>query len=93
MTMTRKQKRLAVIGGLGAVLVLAETLILFALRDQIVFFESPTEIETKAVAAGTPARLGGLPIILGAKQARQNLHQRMDPWSPGKPNRVLKNTD
>jgi cytochrome c-type biogenesis protein CcmE len=58
--MTRKQKRLAVIGGLGAVLVLATTLILFALRDQIVFFYSPTEIQTKAVAAGTPIRLGGL---------------------------------
>jgi cytochrome c-type biogenesis protein CcmE len=58
--MTRKQKRLAVIGGLGAVLALATTLILFALRDQIVFFYSPTEIQTKAVAAGTPIRLGGL---------------------------------
>jgi cytochrome c-type biogenesis protein CcmE len=58
--MTRKQKRLAVIGGLGAVLALATTLILFALRDQIVFFYSPTEIQTRAVAAGTPIRLGGL---------------------------------
>ena len=58
--MTRKQKRLAFIGGLGAVLALATTLILFALRDQIVFFYSPTEIQTKAVAAGTPVRLGGL---------------------------------
>ena len=58
--MTRKQKRLAFIGGLGAVLALATTLILFALRDQIVFFYSPTEIESKAVAAGTPIRLGGL---------------------------------
>ena len=58
--MTRKQKRLAVIGGLGAVLVLATTLILFALRDQIVFFYSPTEIHEKSVAAGTPVRLGGL---------------------------------
>ena len=58
--MTRKQKRLAVIGGLGAVLVVATTLILLALRDQIVFFYSPTEIQTKAVAAGAPIRLGGL---------------------------------
>jgi cytochrome c-type biogenesis protein CcmE len=58
--MTRKQKRLAVIGGLGVVVALAATLILFALRDQIVFFYSPTEIQTKAVAAGTPVRLGGL---------------------------------
>ena len=58
--MTRKQKRLAVIGGLGVVLALATTLVLFALRDQIVFFYSPTEMKTRAVAAGTPIRLGGL---------------------------------
>jgi cytochrome c-type biogenesis protein CcmE len=30
------------------------------LRDQIVFFYSPTEIHAKQVAAGTPVRLGGL---------------------------------
>lgn len=58
--MTRKQKRLAIIGGLGAVLALAVALILFALRDQIVFFYSPTEIQTKAVAVDEPVRLGGL---------------------------------
>ena len=58
--MTRKQKRLAVIASLGVVLALATTLILFALRDQIVFFYSPTEVKARAVAAGTPIRLGGL---------------------------------
>ena len=58
--MTRKQKRLSVIAGLGAVVVVAFGLILFALRDQIVFFYSPSEIRAKAVAAGTPVRLGGL---------------------------------
>ena len=58
--MTRKQRRISVIAGLGVVLALALGLILFALRDQIVFFYSPTEIQTKAVAAGTPVRLGGL---------------------------------
>ncbi|MEO6014357.1 MAG: cytochrome c maturation protein CcmE [Devosia sp.] len=58
--MNRKQKRLTVIAGLGGVLAIALTLILFALRDQIVFFYSPTEIQEKAVAAGTPVRLGGL---------------------------------
>jgi cytochrome c-type biogenesis protein CcmE len=58
--MTRKQRRLSVIAGLGAVVVVAFGLILFALRDQIVFFYSPTEIHEKAVAAGTPVRLGGL---------------------------------
>jgi cytochrome c-type biogenesis protein CcmE len=51
---------LSVIAGLGVVLALAVGLILFALRDQIVFFYSPTEIHEKAVAAGTAVRLGGL---------------------------------
>jgi cytochrome c-type biogenesis protein CcmE len=58
--MTRKQRRLSVIAGLGAVVIVAFGLILFALRDQIVFFYSPSEIHEKAVAAGTPIRLGGL---------------------------------
>lgn len=58
--MTRKQKRLATIAGIGVVLAIAAGLIFTALRDQIVFFYSPTEIHEKAVAAGTPIRLGGL---------------------------------
>ena len=58
--MTRKQKRLAIIAGLGAVLVVAAGLIFVALRDQIVFFYSPSEIQERAIAAGTPIRLGGL---------------------------------
>lgn len=58
--MTRKQKRLSVIVGLGAVLAVALGLILFALRDQIVFFYSPSDIQEKNVAVGTAIRLGGL---------------------------------
>ena len=58
--MTRKQRRLAVIGALGAVLALATALVLIALRDQIVFFYSPTEMQEHQVAAGQPVRLGGL---------------------------------
>ena len=58
--MTRRQRRLGVIAGLGAVVIVAFGLILFALRDQIVFFYSPSEIRDKAVAAGTAVRLGGL---------------------------------
>ena len=60
--MTRKQKRLSVIAGLGAVVAVAFGLILFALRDQIVFFYSPTEMHEKAVAVGTPVRLGGMVV-------------------------------
>ena len=60
--MTRKQKRLSIIAGLGAVVAVAFGLILFALRDQIVFFYSPTEMHEKAVAVGTPVRLGGMVV-------------------------------
>lgn len=58
--MTRKQKRLAIIAGLGAVLAIAATLIFVALRDQIVFFYSPSEVKERSITAGTPIRLGGL---------------------------------
>jgi cytochrome c-type biogenesis protein CcmE len=57
---TRKQRRLVLIGsGLG-VLALAAVLVLSALRDSIVFFNSPTDVIEKRVAAGTRIRLGGL---------------------------------
>lgn len=58
--MTRKQKRLMLIGaGLG-VLALAAGLVLVAMRDTIVFFYSPSEIAQKGIAPGTRIRLGGL---------------------------------
>jgi cytochrome c-type biogenesis protein CcmE len=58
--MTRKQKRIAIIAGLALVLALATTLVLVALRDQIVFFYSPSDIVAREVAIGQPFRLGGL---------------------------------
>ena len=57
---TRKQKRLALIAGLALVLALATTLVLMALRDQIVFFYSPSDIATRQVVPGQAIRLGGL---------------------------------
>lgn len=58
--MTRKQRRLTLIGSAGAVLAVALGLILFALNDQIVFFQSPTDIATKEIPLGQRIRLGGL---------------------------------
>ncbi len=58
--MTRKQRRLGMIAAAGAVLALAAGLVLFAMRDSIVFFYGPTEIAEKGVAPGTRMRLGGL---------------------------------
>src|SRR5471032_107069 len=58
--MTRKQRRLVLIGtGLG-VIALAAVLVLSALKDSIVFFNSPTDIAEKHIASGTRIRLGGL---------------------------------
>lgn len=58
--MTRKQRRLVLIGtGLG-VLALAAVLVLSALRESIVFFNSPTDVVEKQVQPGTRIRLGGL---------------------------------
>jgi len=60
MAWTRKQKRLGTIAGLGLVLAVAAGLILTALRDEIVFFYTPTELAAKNVAIGVPIRIGGL---------------------------------
>lgn len=58
--MTRKQRRLMMIGAAGLVLAVAAGLVAYALRDSIVFFYGPTEIAEKGVAPGTRLRLGGL---------------------------------
>jgi cytochrome c-type biogenesis protein CcmE len=57
---TRKQRRLVLIGSGVGVLALAAVLVLSALKDSIVFFNSPTDVVDKGVAAGTRIRLGGL---------------------------------
>jgi cytochrome c-type biogenesis protein CcmE len=58
--MTRKQRRLILIGSSLVVLAFAVALVLTALRDSIVFFNSPTDVVEKKVQAGTRIRLGGL---------------------------------
>ena len=58
--MTRKQKRLTIIAGGVCVIGLAVILVLFALRDQIVYFHSPTDVVEKQVGPGDRIRLGGL---------------------------------
>jgi len=58
--MTRRQRRLFLIGAAGGVLGLAAFLVLGALKDSIVFFNSPTDVAEKHVAPGTRIRLGGL---------------------------------
>jgi cytochrome c-type biogenesis protein CcmE len=58
--MTRKQRRLSLIAVAAIVLAVAVALVLNALRDSIVFFNSPTDVVEKHVKAGQRMRLGGL---------------------------------
>ena len=60
--MTRKQRRLALIGAAAVVLAIATALVLFALRDSIVFFNSPSDIIAKQIKSGARLRLGGLVV-------------------------------
>ncbi|SCZ13705.1 cytochrome c maturation protein CcmE [Microvirga guangxiensis] len=58
--MTRKQRRLTLIGTGLATIAAALGLVSFAMRDTIVFFHTPTEVQAKSVAPGVRFRLGGL---------------------------------
>src|ERR1700710_567039 len=58
--MTRRQRRLTMIGGSLAVLAVAAALVLNALRDSIVFFSTPSLGAEKNIPAGKRFRLGGL---------------------------------
>jgi cytochrome c-type biogenesis protein CcmE len=58
--MTRKQRRLVLIGSSLAVLAVAVGLVLNSLRDSIVFFNSPTDLVAKRSMVGTRVRLGGM---------------------------------
>jgi cytochrome c-type biogenesis protein CcmE len=58
--MTRKQRRFAMIAGGVGVLAVAVLLVLFAMSDAIVFFNSPTDVVEKHIVPGTRIRLGGL---------------------------------
>ena len=75
--MTRKQRRLVLIGGSFGVLAIAVALVLNALSDSIVFFNSPTDVAEKHIAAGTRIRIGGL-VKPGSLQRGDNLRIRFD---------------
>jgi cytochrome c-type biogenesis protein CcmE len=58
--MTRKQRRLVLIGGALCVLAVAVGLMLNAFRGSIAFFNSPSDIAEKHIGPGLRIRLGGL---------------------------------
>jgi cytochrome c-type biogenesis protein CcmE len=75
--MTRKQRRLVLIGSGVSVFALAVALMLNALRDSIVFFNSPSDVMEKHVAPGTRIRLGGL-VKNGTVVRGNNLNVRFE---------------
>ena len=75
--MTRKQRRLALIGAGVGILAVAVALVLSALKDAIVFFNSPTDLVEKHLAPGTRVRLGGL-VVPGSIQKGENLNVRFE---------------
>jgi cytochrome c-type biogenesis protein CcmE len=58
--LTRRGRRLSLIAVALVVVGAAAAIALYALRDNIVFFLSPTEVVEKAVQPGTRLRVGGL---------------------------------
>jgi cytochrome c-type biogenesis protein CcmE len=73
--MTRKQRRLTLIGSALGVLALSVALVLFALKDSIVFFNSPTDVVEKHVSPGARIRIGGL-VKEGSVQRGESLAVR-----------------
>ena len=58
--MSPKAKRLLVVVAITALLGIAVMLVLGALRENIVFFYTPTDIAKSGTKSGQPLRLGGL---------------------------------
>ena len=58
--MTRKQKRLSVIGGAMVFLALASGLTLYALGQKTSYFFMPSDLQTVTLEPGQRIRLGGL---------------------------------
>jgi cytochrome c-type biogenesis protein CcmE len=75
--MTRRQRRLVLIGSALGVLALAVGLVLGALKDSIVFFNSPTDLVEKQISPGARLRLGGL-VKEGSVVRGENLAVRFD---------------
>ncbi len=58
--MTRKRRRLILVLGGMAFLGLATALVLFAFRDNLIFFYTPSDLQTKAIPESRQLRVGGL---------------------------------
>ena len=75
--MTRKQRRLVLIGGSVGVLGIAVALVLNAMNSSIVFFQSPSDIAHEHLSPDSRIRIGGL-VKPGSIQRGDNLRIRFE---------------
>jgi cytochrome c-type biogenesis protein CcmE len=75
--MTRKQRRLILIGSSLGVLAVAVALVLGSLRESIVFFNSPSDIADHKAAPGKRVRLGGM-VKMGSVERGDDLQVRFE---------------
>ncbi len=75
--MTRKQRRLILIGSSLGVLGVAVGLVLSAMSGSIVFFQSPSDVVEHHLPPGTRIRIGGL-VKPGSVQRGDNLRIRFE---------------
>jgi cytochrome c-type biogenesis protein CcmE len=71
--LTRRDRRLALIGTALGIVAGAAALALYALKDSIVFFYGPSELAQKHVPLGTRLRIGGL-VQAGSLQKGADQH-------------------
>ena len=74
----RRRQRVVLVGLLLAGVILAATLALLALRENINLFFSPTQVATGEAPLNTPFRLGGMVVAGSVQRAAQDLSIRFD---------------
>jgi cytochrome c-type biogenesis protein CcmE len=72
--MTRKQKRLALIGGGVSFLIAAVLLVMFAFSQSVAYFYVPSDLEKADLKPDTRIRLGGL-VEVGSWKRGQGMHE------------------
>lgn len=75
--MTRKQKRLALIGGGVAFLMAAVILVMFAFSQSVAYFYVPSDLARATIPAETRIRLGGL-VKQGSWKRGQGMHETFE---------------
>jgi cytochrome c-type biogenesis protein CcmE len=74
----RRRQRIILVGLLLTGVIIAATLALLALRENINLFFSPTQVATGEAPQNTPFRLGGMVVAGSVQRAAEDLSIRFD---------------